>query len=79
LDVLVVINEINRNGARPLANSSVVSPPFYDVDGNRNVEALDVLIVINFINSTQGNGEGESIFLDEMGADDSMARKRRRA
>ena len=79
LDVLVTINEINRNGARPLENSGVVSPPFYDVDGNRNIEALDVLIVINFINSTQGNGEGESIFLDEMGAAESMVRKRRKA
>lgn len=79
LDVLVTINEINRNGARPLENSGVVSPPFYDVDGNRNIEALDVLIVINFINSTQGNGEGESIFLDEMGASESMVRKRRKA
>ena len=79
LDVLVTINEINRNGARPLENSGVVSPPFYDVDGNRNIEALDVLIVINFINSTQGNGEGESIFLDEMGAAESVVRKRRKA
>ena len=79
LDVLVIINEINRNGARPLENSGVVSPPFYDVDGNRNVEALDVLIVINFINSTQGNGEGELLFLDEMGAAELVVRKRRQA
>ncbi|MCY2978169.1 MAG: dockerin type I domain-containing protein [Planctomycetota bacterium] len=79
LDVLVIINEINRNGARPLENSSVVSPLFYDVDGNRNVEALDVLIVINFINSTQGNGEGESLLPDEIGAAESTVRKRRKA
>lgn len=79
LDVLVVINEINRNGARPLENSDVVSPPFYDVDGNRSLEPLDALIVINFINATQGNGEGESIFLDEMGGAESVVRKRRKA
>ena len=82
LDVLVIINEINRNGARPLENSTLVPPPFYDVDGNRSIEALDVLIVINFINSTQGNGEGESIFLDEIyspGSGDWVGRKRRKA
>lgn len=60
LDVLLVINEINRNGARPLQDTGLTPPPFYDVDGNRSIEALDVLIVINFINREQnGNGEGE--------------------
>ena len=60
LDVLAIINEINRNGARPLDGTTIVSPPFYDVDGNRSIEAFDVLAVINFINSNLGNGEGES-------------------
>ena len=58
LDVLVVINEINRNGARLLDGSGLTPPPYYDVDGNRSLEALDALIVINYINTTQGNGEG---------------------
>ena len=86
LDVLVIINEINRNGARPLENSTLVPPPYYDVDGNRNIEALDVLIVINLINatqgngeSTQGNGEGKLIFLDEIANVEWNARKRKKA
>jgi len=62
LDVLVVINEINRNGARPLDSSALVPPPYYDVDGNRSLEALDALIVINFINAPPPNGEGEVNF-----------------
>lgn len=64
LDVLVVINEINRNGARQLEGSLLVPPPYYDVDGNRNLEALDVLIVINFINANP-EAEGEAAPLDD--------------
>lgn len=60
-DVLVVINEINRNGARQLGTSDASAPPFIDVDGNRIVEALDVLIVINAINSGLASGEGEGL------------------
>jgi hypothetical protein len=58
-DVLVIINEINRNGARELTNSDSAPPPFIDVDGNRIVEALDVLIVINYINAQLSGGQGE--------------------
>jgi hypothetical protein len=58
-DVLVVINDINRTGARQLLDSERAPPPFIDVDGNRIVEALDVLIVINYINSHLASGEGE--------------------
>lgn len=64
LDVLVVINEINRNGARQLADNEPPPPPFFDVDGNRVLEALDVLIVINYINAQLGSGEGESNLTD---------------
>lgn len=60
LDVLVIINEINRNGARQLQDTDPPPPPFFDVDGNRLIEALDVLIVINYINAELGSGEGES-------------------
>lgn len=69
LDVLIVINEINRNGARPLEGTMLVPPPYYDVDGNRNIEALDALIVINYINAINAipeNGEGESTFAEDM-------------
>jgi hypothetical protein len=77
LDVLVVINEINRNGARPLETSTLTPPPFYDVDGNRSIEALDVLIVINFINANPGSGEGESTPLDDVLFTETDLRKRK--
>jgi hypothetical protein len=84
-DVLVVINEINRNGAREL-QSTFVPPPFVDVDGNRIIEALDVLIVINYINNqlSGGRGEGESSSYqawfgsDASGDDAEMYKTRRR-
>jgi len=77
LDVLIVINEINRTGARPLDGSAITAPPFYDVDGNRSIEALDVLIVINFINSNPGSGEGESAPLDDVFSTETELRKRK--
>jgi hypothetical protein len=42
-----------------LTNSDSAPPPFIDVDGNRIVEALDVLIVINYINAQLSGGQGE--------------------
>jgi len=77
LDVLIVINEINRNGVRPLDGSAITSPPFYDVDGNRSIEALDVLIVINFINANPGSGEGESAPLVDVLSTETELRKRK--
>ncbi len=79
LDVLIVINEINRSGARPLDGSTLTTPPFYDVDGNRNIEALDVLIVINFINANPGSGEGESAPLEDLFSNEMDFRKRKAA
>jgi hypothetical protein len=89
-DVLVVINEINRNGARELQSTDAIPPPFIDVDGNRIVEALDVLIVINFINNQlaggggEGFGEGEGekssqwTDIDAPGSEDWLTKHRRR-
>ena len=60
LDVLVLINEINIGGSRPLTGTQS-TPPFIDVDGDRTIGPLDVLMVINFINShpsTGGTGTG---------------------
>lgn len=61
IDVLVLINEINRNGARELVSADGASPPYLDVNGDRILEAIDVLIVINYINShlSGGGGAGE--------------------
>ncbi len=63
LDVLLLINEINRNGSRALDGSGTTSPPYFDVNGDRSVGPLDVLQVINYINrmSSVGGGEGEAI------------------
>jgi len=58
IDVLVLINEINRNGARELVSSDGPSPPYWDVNGDRILEALDVLVVINYINSHLSGGGG---------------------
>jgi hypothetical protein len=85
-DVLVIINEINRNGARELRETDAASPPFIDVDGNRIVEALDVLIVINYVNAqlAGGQGEGESVAANPQltsapwSEGDGLSRNRRR-
>ncbi len=58
IDVLLVVNEINQNGSRNLAESNIQAPPFVDVSGDGFVTALDALLVVNFINS-RGTGEGE--------------------
>jgi len=63
MDVLLVINTINREGSRPagdmLSGSGmadgeaeyIFSPPFYDVSGDYIVSPLDVLLVINDLNA----------------------------
>ena len=63
-----MINEINRNGSRALDGSGTTSPPYFDVNGDRNVGPLDVLQVINYINrmSSGGGGEGEVASLVKM-------------
>ena len=60
LDVLLIINEINQNGPRDLAQANFQAPPFVDVNGDGFCTALDALQVINVINA-RGNGEGESV------------------
>lgn len=60
LDVLLIVNDINANGARDLRNSNTPSPPYIDVTGENLVSALDVLQVVNYINSHRsGSSEGE--------------------
>ena len=68
LDVLVMINSINTDGARQLETPQTISRSFYyfDVDGDRSLSPLDVLAVINVLNGVRLNGEGE-------GSDDVMA------
>lgn len=51
LDVLVIINEINRTGTRLLDPLTDLTPPFYDTNPDGALDPLDVLVVINKINS----------------------------
>lgn len=60
LDALVIINELNRNGARALGESDS-TPPYLDVNGDFQVTPIDALRVINYLNSSGNssiNGEG---------------------
>ncbi len=63
-DVLLLINEINRNGAGPLPARTAehLHLPYYDVNGDGYLTPLDVLMVITHINlaSNPPGGEGES-------------------
>jgi hypothetical protein len=61
LDVLTLINDINANSSRSLDGTPVDVAPFLDVNGDRFLSPLDVLMVINFINRFGGGGgEGEA-------------------
>jgi hypothetical protein len=67
IDVLLVINFINFNGA-----SSVVGlpapPPYRDVNGDNQIDPLDVLAIINYINArgNSGAGEGEMVGVSDV-------------
>ncbi|MFM8401199.1 MAG: hypothetical protein ACKOAH_25530, partial [Pirellula sp.] len=58
LDVLVLINRINRTGSEYLRGSADSVQYFYDVSGDGYIDPLDVLRTISWINGNQG-GEGE--------------------
>ncbi len=70
LDVLTIINHINRNGAGEL--SAPISPSdvehlYIDVNGDNNCTPLDVLELINYINGqAAGEGEAEIASLDDI-------------
>ena len=63
LDVLVLIDELNRNGTRKLSALTGKPSIFYDVDRDLSLSPLDVLVVINFLNNKSSGGEGESPLL----------------
>jgi hypothetical protein len=58
IDVLVIVNLLNRNGASiPVAG--LPGPPDYvDVTGNNIVDPMDVLAVVNYINARNSGGSG---------------------
>jgi hypothetical protein len=49
LDALLVINQLNAGGSRPL-DVSLAPPPFLDVSGDNYLSPLDALMVINALN-----------------------------
>jgi hypothetical protein len=51
LDALIIINEINANGAHTLGSFAGTSRFFWDTSGDNFVSALDALQVINYLNS----------------------------
>jgi len=53
LDVLVIINDLNANGARSLPNVKDPTRPFLDPMGDQNVSPLDVLTIINYLNANK--------------------------
>jgi hypothetical protein len=62
LDVLAVINFVNRQASASLARTApVFPPPSYDTNGDGAVSPLDALNVINRLNTSgPGLGEGEA-------------------
>jgi VCBS repeat-containing protein len=62
IDVLLIVNYLNQNGAGPVPVPTPPPPPYRDTNGDNNVTPADALLVINFLNN-QGlaEGEGESL------------------
>jgi hypothetical protein len=58
LDALLVINDLNANGARELLEPST-GPPYLDVNGDGFVSSIDALLIINYLNFVVGGGEAE--------------------
>jgi hypothetical protein len=59
LDVLVLVNDINRRGARQLSTPKDKPTAYLDVNADGAVSSLDVLMLVNALNRKSRNGEGE--------------------
>ncbi len=77
IDVLLIINTLNSDGARQLNTPSASSapPPYLDSTGDGLVTAMDALLVINYLNRSPNNAEdtliqlqGNSIAVEGSGA-----------
>ena len=63
VDVVLVINTINRHGGGNLASSGLPPRPFIDVNNDGYLNPLDALAAINHVNrmfANRGQAEGES-------------------
>ena len=56
LDALLVVNELNANGAHDV-DASVPAPGLVDVNANGVISPSDALTIINYLNSGQGEPE----------------------
>lgn len=90
LDALIIINDLNNNGIRPLIDPvphELGQPRFYDVNGDGRITPIDALIIINLLNrratgaaepgsgpATSGEGEATPSI-----ADDSLSSRRNQA
>lgn len=64
VDVLTLINELNRTGTRDLPLVPPAGhrlPPFLDTNGDNRLDPADVLNIVNYLNSRSSGGEGESV------------------
>ncbi len=69
IDALLIINDLNLRGARPLVNGAFTPPPFIDVTGDSIVSPTDSLQVINYLNANgTGSAEGEASFAEGEGS-----------
>lgn len=65
VDVMIVINTINRHGGGKLSTSGLSPRPFIDVNNDGFLNPLDALVAINYVNmmlASNGQGQGESSF-----------------
>ena len=65
LDALLIINNLNTQGARSVL-TEVVAPPYFDTSADNAISPLDVLLVINRLNRYRRSGEGESTDSNEL-------------
>jgi RHS repeat-associated protein len=82
LDVLLIINELKRNGVRDLGSRPAgTSGKYFDVDGDSFVAPIDVLQVINILSSrnpivaaklTNDSGSSDLAKLDQITNDPSI-------
>ncbi len=60
IDVLILINEINKGGSGRMLGSPDSASFYLDPDNDGFLAPLDVLVLINWLNRSNGGGSGES-------------------
>lgn len=65
LDVLLIVNDVNANGSRPLAGGGSGEAGgtriYPDVNRDKYVSPIDALLIINVLNGPNGEGEGDTL------------------